>query len=285
MQAKKATFTIFSIAFYPCLSYNTMFDMHRERLMGSGPDTSNTQPTEQSPFKERPDPLFDVINICGKAGAGTSTLVKGLQKRFQEQGYDVEVIVRGRFLRDESIKTTGKDFTGYYHRETAKDVDIDTATASTLMSPRNKGKIIIIDSRLSGWIAKKLSDAGTQMYARHTNILLTARADVRYHRVYTRKIEEAQEKGEREVMEYRAIVHDTHRRDDKDKGQFGRTYPELAEIDVLSPRNRDEKGEPIYHRVINSTNMGKDQVVDAAEAIVKARGLVSQPRKAVQRFN
>ena len=250
--------------------------MSHESRIGQGFDT---QTAEQSQFKERPAPLFDVINICGKAGSGTSTLVKGLQERFQKEGYDVEVIIKGKILRDESIQTSGQDFTDYYRRETSKDVDIDTTTANTLMNSGNKGKIIIMDSRLGGWISKKLFDAGSQIYARHTSILLTARASTRYQRVYTRKVEEARQRGET-LPQYLSVVRETRRRDEKDMGQFVKTYPELEGIDILSPRNRDEKGEPIYHKTINTTTMEKSEIIDLAEAIVKARGLVSQPRRA-----
>lgn len=245
--------------------------MTQERHTGNS--SLEGQISEQTPLKERADPLFDVINICGKAGAGTSTLVKGLQKRLQDEGYDVEIIIKGRFLRDESIKTTGKDFTDYYHRATTKDVDIDTTTARTLMNPGNKGKIIIIDSRLSGWVAKKLTDAGTQMYAKTTNILLTTRADIRYERIFQRLSSEGAH------LQYRSVVLETRNRDKGDQTQFVRTYPELAGVDVLSPRNRDEKGEHIYDKVINTTKIDKNTVVDIAEAVIKTKGLASQPRK------
>ena len=220
--------------------------------------------------KEVLGPSFDVINICAKAGAGSSTLGENLKTRFEAEGYEVLLLHGGSDLRRESIAKTGEDFTGFYERPIEKDKEIDTLTARLLIENLHPGMIVILDSRLGGWVSRKLQDANVQMSAKVQNILLTARADIRYGRVYQREIS----KGKK--ANYKAVVNDTRLRDAGDKKNFQTAYPELKGIDVLNPRNKDENGNPIYQRVINTSKKTAEQVTEEAYNFITKQGLVAK---------
>lgn len=228
---------------------------------------------ESAAKKETPSYLFDVVHICGDPGSGTTTLAKNLKARLEKAGYDVLVVKRGYLLRQEAIENTGEDITGYYDRPVDKDKELDTLTAKLMMGRDYAGRVVILDSRLGGWISKKLRDAQVQMSANTISILLTAKADTRYHRVFERGDKKSKQ------MAYRDTVRNTRQRKIRDAAAFALAYPELYGIDVLSPRNRDEKGEPIYDKVINTTKISPNIVANIAEAFIKAKGLASKPQK------
>lgn len=220
--------------------------------------------------KEILGPSFDVINLCAKAGAGSSTLGENLKTRFESEGYEVLLLHGGSGLRRESIEKTGEDFTGFYERPIEKDKEIETLTARLLVENQHPGMIVILDSRLGAWVSRKLQDANVQMSAKVQNILLTARADIRYGRVYQREIK----KGKKTT--YRTVVNDTRSRDTEDMKNFQTAYPELKGIDVLSRRNKDENGNPLYQRVINTSHKTEAQITEEAYNFITKQGLVAK---------
>lgn len=145
-----------------------------------------------------------VIAVSGLHGAGKTTIVRALAKKFK-----LRYICAGTIFRQlaDAHGMTLDEFSRYAERHPAIDRDIDKRTAAAA----GEGSVLI-DARLAGWMAKRAD----------VKIMLTAPLKVRARRI-----------ARRERRSYREVFEETVKRERSEARRFKRLYG--IDIDDSSP--------------------------------------------------
>lgn len=224
-------------------------------------------------------PSFRVLTISGPSGVGKSTIADALAKRYGiPKDRNIKI---GKNLR---VQTNSETARGHIKRDASVDKDLDKMQAEIIRNAISQGQPIILEGRLSGLIATEVwrglitKTPGVELGVR--TFLLTARADERHRRILLRDLKKDKELVEKykENPEATAkkVKEDTQDREMGDRKLWKRLYPQLVQGDPFLPGNRDKHGNKIYDRVIPTTNMKEDRVLEEIHRYLKDEGLITR---------
>ena len=156
----------------------------------------SAQPARAKPSKkQRERELMVVVAISGLHGTGKTTAARTLVKKFKLRYVCAGTVFR-QLAKERGM--TLDEFSRYAERRPRIDRMIDLQTAAAA-----KGKNVLIDARLAGWMAKRAD----------LKILLTAPLEVRVRRI-----------TKREGRSYRSVLQETARRERSEAKRFKRFY-------------------------------------------------------------
>jgi cytidylate kinase len=136
-----------------------------------------------------------VIAISGLHGAGKTTAAKHLARKFKLRYVSAGDVFR-QMAKERGM--TLEEFSRYAERHPSIDFEIDQRTVEAA-----KGKNVLIDGRLAGWMAKRAD----------IKILMTASLEVRVKRIVGR-----------EGRRYREVLEETRTRERSEARRFKRFY-------------------------------------------------------------
>lgn len=117
----------------------------------------------------------DVVTVSGRAATGTTTLVDGLEERF-----DVETLSGGDIFRGmaEEEGMSLATFSEYIEDKPEYDREVDSRLASRMESWSSDTTTLVVDSRLAGWHAHRKLDSSN-----YISIWLNAPIEERVQRI------------------------------------------------------------------------------------------------------
>jgi cytidylate kinase len=168
-----------------------------------------------------------VIAISGLHGAGKTTAAKHLAKKF-----GLKHVCAGDVFRQmaKEMNMTLDEFSKYCERRPSIDLKIDKRTIRAA-----KGKNVLIDARLAGWMAKKAD----------VKILLTAPLEVRVKRIMGR-----------ESRKYREVLSETRKRELSEAKRFKKFYG--IDVNDYSP----------FDLVLNTSRLDVETMIKILEATI-----------------
>ncbi len=166
-----------------------------------------------------------IITISGLHGTGKSTIGKLIAEKL-----GIEYYSTGRAFRDlaQEMNMTLAEFTEYAE----KNPEIDKKLDNRIIEIAQKGNVII-DSQLSGYILKTLSDF---------NILLTGSLETRVKRM-----------AQRDGHNYEEKIKETKMREKSELERFKQLY----NIDLHNQRELNQ----IYDLIINTENLTVEEIL------------------------
>jgi cytidylate kinase len=162
------------------------------------------------------------IAISGPHGAGTSSVGKKLARRLS-----FRFISAGKIFR-ESAEKRGIEI-GKFNEIVEGDPYLRDALDEMMKEEASKGQVVI-EGRMSGWIAKDIADL---------RVFLTASFEVRVERI-----------ANRDGKDLEVVRNETEQREKEAREWFLKTY----DVDIMN--------ESAYNLVIDTTNLNIDSVVE-----------------------
>lgn len=139
--------------------------------------------------------LMVVVAISGLHGAGKTTAARALARKFKLRYVCAGAVFR-QLAKERGM--TLDEFSRYVERRPSIDHQIDRLTAAAA-----KGRNVLIDARLAGWMAKKAN----------LKVLLTAPLEERVRRI-----------ARRERRKYKEVLNETRKRERSEAKRFKQFY-------------------------------------------------------------
>lgn len=209
---------------------------------------------KESPLaKETEGFPISVITISGRSGTGKTATVYALKELIEQwtQNPVNALKVGEEIIRNPMRETTGQEVLGEEQRTRKEDLWIEGIMRERMLQA-TPDSIGIIE----GWTAAfNARTAATQAIKEGRpepvviRILLVSRNRKRFPRIAKRQgvtVREAKEK--------------TQKREAANYARFSKIYPEMKGIDPYNPVNIDNKGEPIYTLVVDTNELGYQEV-------------------------
>lgn len=209
---------------------------------------------------------FGALTISGPPGSGTSVASEGLAALYK---IDKPVFHAGEMMRENERARTGKEIIGGHARDVQEDVTLDEWIKDEILHSSIEGPVIV-EAHLGGWVAKKTADEFSELLPPVFKVLLTASSQERARRIQQREAQKGL------IISVEEIKRLTRGRERKNKEAWRKAHPELKGIDPHSKENVDEKGEPIYDLIVDTTKLSIEQVVERINAALLEQGLVQK---------
>lgn len=221
---------------------------------------------DNSMESQRPGINFYVATLGGGPGTGTTATVELHSKRL-----GVKFTARGEVFKRWD-RRFGEDtgVIGFAPRTVSVDQALDEKTENRMKRANDTQSPLIVESRLSALIAKKLQNEGRIQQG--PRILLTASNDIAAHRVWRRENKKKKD-FTKTVKDVKANLQE---RRAKDLEQWWKAYPELSGKNPMDPDFRDENGEKVYDIVIDTNNITVVQVEELLYSELIKRGYLTQ---------
>lgn len=217
-----------------------------------GPDMWEQVVAETLASQEIEGQTFDVYPLIGRISSGKNT-IQGILKEWlsEKDGIQVDLSSAGGAMRQHQIEQTGRRMKGHFNRAAEVDMELDLSTARQILNPSNKGKILIPEGRLLGFISLKVKDAAERLHltlpCNIQPILLTADNDIRYAREYE-KLHDDNPSISPEQAKILTL--------DRERGEditFRALYSDLNFQDWYNPNYTDRHEEKVYKKHIDTS--------------------------------
>lgn len=210
---------------------------------------------------------FAALTISGPPGSGTSVTSELLTPLY---GIQKPIFHAGEIMRAAERARSGQEIVGGHDRNPSEDIALDELIEEEILSASTESPAII-EAHLGGWDAKKIEDRTGQRDPKVFRILLTATLSERARRIQKRE----EEKGVKLSIDQ--IKRLTRAREKKNREIWSKAHSELKGIDPHDARkNVDEKGETLYHLVIDNTNMSIEEVIERINKELLDCGLIEK---------
>lgn len=232
----------------------------------TSPEKRDSLNASKSSEAERPGINFYVATLSGDPGTGTTATAELLSKvlgiKFTERGE-----IFKRWDRRFGEKT---GVIGYAPRDVEVDKAMDRKTETIMRKSNDTRNPLLVESRLGGWIAKRLQDEGK--IEAGPRILLTASDEIAAKRV--------QERESRKNASFNKTTEqvkaDLAERRELDLEQWWKATPKMAGQNPMSPDFTYTNGERVYDIVINTDTLPVGQVVEIIYSQLLTRGYLKQ---------